>query len=606
MVELNKQSNNPFKGLKNCLDVLQHIDQVHNFDKLNACYNEVKDSKEKRELFFSLMFSMGDITARQHNIFKGIKKDSGGNANREGFYMFVVWLYTYHAEQFKQFLFAGLFNEYNCFETLLRCRVQTNKKGKVLNQYGMLFDIPKYRTLLAEYLYKVINGTNPFNKHLVAKFLTLPRLSKRSSHKSMLPATKKLMELKTLFLIELSKLMGWEYEVQGTYCNFKGYRAWRKDYNQELESVLFSTKKIFEFDQSSFISWLDRLPAKARTRVYRRLFTSNTLHGGDKYDTLAAWFNIWQENKTKKQEEQRILEEKVRQGQASTEDKLKLEKVKKEAKVNVGATNFKTLYDDIKKGKVDKLQLESFVQNKVNLPYNSLVIIDDSGSMGGAPFNMATFIASVCLYKNPDDEARNLLGFFSNSTLFYSYIDKQDSRPNALLRKNVTAQLRTPLVDPTKSFYDNYTAIRSFCNAVCRNGGTYINTIAREIHRLSIDSPETLEAFKAYPIWTIISDGDWNNSHTAKASIEELFATCEKLLGFKPFIVAIDIQNGWNRIFNIHNFDGVENIIYIPDNLAQIEQFLTNFKDIDVFDVYTPLLSLYRSNRYELVRSYTL
>lgn len=36
---------------------------------------------------------------------------------------------------------------------------------------------------------------------------------------------------------------------------------------------------------------------------------------------------------------------------------------------------------------------------KVNLPYNSLVIIDDSDSMGGSPFNFATFLASVCLCK---------------------------------------------------------------------------------------------------------------------------------------------------------------------------------------------------------------
>ena len=593
MIQLNKQSNNPFTGLKNCLNVLQHIDQVHNFDTLNACYNEVKDSKEKRELFFSLMFSMGDITARQHNIFKGIKKDFGGNANREGFYMFVKWLFIYHYEQFKQFLFAGLFNEYNCFETLLRCRVQTNKKGKVLNQYGTLFEQESYRTLMVEYLYKVINGTNPFNKHLVAKFLTLPRLSKRSSHKRMLPETKALMELKTMLLVELSKAMNWEYEVNGTYANFKGYRNWRKAYNQELESVLFSTKKIFEFDKDEFISWIDKLPAKARIRVYRRLFTSKTLHEGDKYDTLAAWFNIWQENKEKKQEEQRILEEKVRQGEASSEDKAKLEKVKKEAKVNVGATNFKTLYEGIKSGRFDKLQLESFIQNKVNLPYNSLVIIDDSGSMSGAPFNMATFIASVCLYKNPDDEARNLLGFFSNSTIFYSYIDRKATQKNSILRSNVTAQLRQPLVDPTKSFIDNYTSITGFCRAVYRNGGTHIDTIAKEIYRISKESPEVLEAFKSYPVWTIISDGDWNNSWNAKASIEELFATCEKLLGFKPFIVAIDIKGGWSHL-NPKNLEGVENLIYIPDNLAQVEQFLTNFKDIDVFDVYTPLLSLYR------------
>jgi hypothetical protein len=54
------------------------------------------------------------------------------------------------------------------------------------------------------------------------------------------------------------------------------------------------------------------------------------------------------------------------------------------------------------------------------------------------------------------------------------------------------------------------------------------------------------------------------------------------------------------------HFEGIDNMIYIPGNPAQIEQFLTNFKDIDVFDIYTPLQSIYRSNRYELVRANTL
>ena len=43
--------------------------------------------------------------------------------------------------------------------------------------------------------------------------------------------------------------------------------------------------------------------------------------------------------------------------------------------------------------------------------------------------------------------------------------------------------------------------------------------------------------------------------------------------------------------------------MYIPGKVEIIEQMLSNFKDIDVFDVYTPLLSIYRSNRYELVRN---
>ena len=78
-------------------------------------------------------------------------------------------------------------------------------------------------------------------------------------------------------------------------------------------------------------------------------------------------------------------------------DKEKLEKVKKEAKVNVGAVNFEELYKEICMGRVDTLKLEAFM-NKVNLPYNSLVIIDDSGSMV-VPFLLLHLL--LCLCKNP-------------------------------------------------------------------------------------------------------------------------------------------------------------------------------------------------------------
>ena len=85
---------------------------------------------------------------------------------------------------------------------------------------------------------------------------------------------------------------------------------------------------------------------------------------------------------------------------------------------------------------------------------------------------------------------------------------------------------------------------------------------------------------------------------------------CENYFGFRPFIVAIDIDNSWygpDRFTErADRFSGIDNMIYIPSNPAQIEQFLTNFKDMDVFDVYTPLQSLYRSNRYDLVRNNVL
>jgi hypothetical protein len=440
---------------------------------------------------------------------------------------------------------------------------------------------------------------------LVAKFLTIPRLSKRAGHKQMLPQTKQVMEHKTAFLIQLSKLMGWEHTVKGAYANFKGYREWRKEYNGSLESMLFSTGKIKEFDRTQFIDWLDKLPSQARFRVKNRVQYSKNADESLKWPNLAAWYTEWEKYKEQKQAEQRVLEEKVRQGQASTEDVEKLQKVKKQAKVNVGATSFNELYDQIMSGRVDALKLEAFIQNKVNLPYNSLVIIDDSGSMSGSPFAFASFLAAVCLVKNPDDDGRNLLGFFGRNTRWFSYMDKEASdSPNSIMRRAATKSVHKPFVDPTKSFMENYKNINSFCQATFGSGWTGISSLIRSIKEALVGMPQLVDALKSYPVWTIISDGEWNNLPSPEASVNDLLRQCESVLGFKPYIVAIDVTR--NDRVNAERFSGIDNLMYIPSNPAQIEQLLTNFKDMDVFDVYTPLQSIYRSNRYELVRENTL
>jgi len=602
-IELNKKNNNPFFGLSNCLE-LSNNNRVITDSILNTCWNEVKGDKTKREMFFSILFSIGDITNRQHNIFKGKKVDSGGNAKREDFFTIVQWLWRNHREQFVKFLNAQLFNEYSCFDVLFRNRIQT-KGARVLKTYAA-FNDPEYRKVMLNYVYSVVNGSNPFNKMLIAKFLTIPRLSKRQGHKKMLEETKYAMLAKAQFIEDLSKMMGWEIRF------FKGYREWRKQYNGELESVLFTTGKINEFTKDEFLSWFDKLPAQARFRVKNRILYSIQEKNpesildesrGYKWSKFQPWVKEWEEFKEKKQAEQRILEEKVRQGQASAEDKAKLEKVKKEAKVTTGATNFNDLYKSIITNSVDKLKLEAFVQNKVNLPYNSLVIIDDSGSMMGRPFNFAKFLASVCLVKNPDDDARNLLGFFNSRSHWHSFIDKDSKYQNSILRTTVAQTNKKPLVDGTLSFYENYQRIGNFCQAVFQGGGTRLNSIPSGLEYIVNENPEMLDELKRYPIWTIISDGDLNSSYNARSSMLDFQNDCKRILGYIPFVVMIEIPNYGSPGAN--HFEGIENMIYI-NNPAQIEQFLVNFKDIDIMDVYTPLQSIYRSNRYQLVRENTL
>ena len=254
-IEFNKKSNNnPFKGLTNCLS-LYRSSNAYTIPSslLDKCWEEVKNDKQKRQMFFSLLFSIGDITNRQHNIFKKQSKDTGGIANREGFTSIVKWLYNNHKQQFITFLNKDLFTEYNCLDTLLNNRIKTIKNTRSVIPIESLLKDPIYRDELAHYLYKIIRSKNTFNKQLVAKFLTLPRLSKRSKHNRMLPDTKVNMQYKIDLLSTLSDLLGWNYVVNKNYVNFKGYRKWRKTYNQQLESVLFSTKKINSLDKQTFL-----------------------------------------------------------------------------------------------------------------------------------------------------------------------------------------------------------------------------------------------------------------------------------------------------------------------------------------------------------------
>jgi hypothetical protein len=133
------------------------------------------------------------------------------------------------------------------------------------------------------------------------------------------------MKDKANFLALLSQKMGWDYQLTPTYCRFDGYRTWRKQYNSDLESVLFSTGKILEFDELEFKNWLNKLPSQARFRVKNRVTYSVKDKGSMdlKWPVLNKWFVEWEQYKASMQEEQRKLEEKVRQGIASLEDQEK-------------------------------------------------------------------------------------------------------------------------------------------------------------------------------------------------------------------------------------------------------------------------------------------
>lgn len=603
-VEFNKKQSNPFYGMQKCLTLFQNGSKGSlSASMLSDCFSECK-TKEQKEMFYSLLFSIGDITGRQHNIFGKTKVDGGGTASREAFHIILAWLKSKDYNQYSKFLHSRLFNEYNSFDVLLANRVQTKPKTpkvqKVISSYSGRNEIDDLSGFLAE----ICRGKSPFDKMLVAKFLTRPRTSKRSGHKKLLPETKAASKLKSDLIKSLSDKMGWNYKDFGKYISFDGFYNWRKEYNGEIESVLFSSGKIKEFDQQEFLNWLNRIPAGARYRVKRRLFDEKgNIH--EKWMKQAKWFQTWETSKVEAQQTQRVLEEKIRQGTATQDEKETLTKVKKDAKVTTGAINFKDIFVDIIQGTVDKVKLQPFL-DKINLPYNTLVFCDDSGSMnspyagfGFTPRQFAAFIATICLLKNPDDVGRNLVGLFSSACRMFGSIDKLEDKPNSILKGSVKTVSKM-LVDPNKHFLDNLKEFKQFLDAHTTGQGTNISSIPEYLNRWVAGDEVKLETLRQFPVWTLISDGNFNNLGGASSSLNDFFARCQKYFGFKPFIIAIDVAQESSQ--NAKSFSGIENFMFIPPNPAQIEQFLTNFKDIDIMDVYTPLLSLHRSNRYELVR----
>ena len=90
LVEFNKKSENPFKGLRKCLELTTAVN-INTF-MLDDAWNEVKDNADKKALFWSILFSVGDITGREHNIFKGKKVDGGGRAERDNFALILNWM----------------------------------------------------------------------------------------------------------------------------------------------------------------------------------------------------------------------------------------------------------------------------------------------------------------------------------------------------------------------------------------------------------------------------------------------------------------------------------------------------------------------------------
>lgn len=571
-VEFNKKQENPFFGMSNTLRLFQN--GAKGIPTLLEVAWKEADTQEKKELFWSLLFSFGDIANRQHLGFES-KVDNGGFAQREYFRDILPWMWRkVQSEGLDSHRFLELVVDYTTLDNLLAARVRTKKKTTKVEKVINMIDVFGVENLVPV-LVKMYRGS-AFDKYRVARFLVGYTFNRREN---MLPQTKVTMASRKALLTAFCEAVG---------ISINQYKEWKREFM--LEANLFSTGAIKQMDRESFIDWLGKLPGNARFRVRNKLFN-------ERWATQAQWYKEWETYKEGKQAEQRVLQTKIDQGLGTDEDVVKLAKVKKEAKVNTVDKSFEEAFNSMLAGSADRLTMQPLL-DKVNLNYNTLVIADTSGSMSGKPLNFAAFMATICLLKNPDAEGSEVMGMFSNTCKFVTGNTTGVDRKNMLLRGQ-TQHLHGAIVDRTKDFKTNYERVRSILHGHER-GGTNVASIATTITKWVQEDSQAVDILSNYPIWTVISDGEFNNSSSNIQSLLVAQKEVAKATGFEPFVLIIDVARYTSA--DIRNFEGADNVMIVPPSPGNIELILNNFKDIDVRDPYVALNGVHRSNRYAPVR----
>ena len=430
----------------------------------------------KKNSLHVINFSLGGISNREHNIFKsqlhgttGVVIDQGGNSSNIAWMDYLTWLLKKDEKAFIKLL--PLFVEFVGLRELTTFQIRTKRKSKkVESTWGLLkliYARPKVYEQLQNLLEAYAKSKNPFKKHLVAKWLNQPRFSQRKGGRALQEETIQKMQLYKLTLLDHSDRMNYDVRKFPKNVQFKGFVNWRKDYSKGLEYVLFTTKKILEFDNEQFKVWLSTIPAGARYRVKRRLFDKDD-KPKPKWGKLTTWFTEFEDFKKASQTAKKVLEQKIMSRtrsasptldmlEATLEEKEELKKLTKAAKVTTGAKTLADYVNDFISGKVDTITVEAIV-DKFKLDVNLLVAKDCSMSMQSRKSNpIANLITTLAMIKNPTTE--DLLLKFGSQTIALSADSIGTNRANRFMKGTST---NVPvLIDRTKTFMENYQTIGS-------------------------------------------------------------------------------------------------------------------------------------------------
>ena len=429
----------------------------------------------------------------------------------------------------------------------------------------------------------------------------------------------------------LSEIMNWEMRKHARNIEFVGLKQFKKKYNKTLESVLFSTKRIAGLDKEQFFKLLDSAPAGARYRIQRRLMDGNGVSKNKWFnkktkDDLSVWFKDWESFKEQAQDKERKITEELRTRGVTfnalldgnigmmdmeTQELVKeLEETKKKAKVNVGGSSLFDEIDSLLKGRGDDKLIHSML-NKIKFDVPVLVVADCSGSMSrhqNLPINIARLLATVTMLKNPSNEVDNLLiGFGTSCDIWEDGVQAVEKTNRFMTGKTVVVD---KIVDRTKPFTENFQQVSKLLHPIY--GGTDLTTVSRSLTGWVKNDPDLkqvrMEQLQMYPVIVVISDGEFNSHWGDPAMSLNAFMHDMKQIGWEGIVVVWDVERGDDILRRGQDkLEGIENVFhYYGYNLGIINQIFANLHDLDVIDVYTELKSIWKSNRYEVIRENTL
>lgn len=628
-------SENPFYGLKATLDLFQQspkgIDKSRTNQLLSASWKEINsitDNARKSDaiqLFFTLVFAIGDVNNREHQIFGKSKVDQGGFGQRQAFRYALEWMIANTPQYFYSFI--HLIPEYSNYENLFFNQIRTDRyKGQLISKESLPVD-PK---LIASALAKHIKSgkASEFELSLIAKFLPKVPVNKRYRLKK--DGTKVAKDKQT-FTVEKDKInlvliahfstaMKFETKIYDNNIRFIGYEKWRSQYLKDTEAHLFSTKEIIKFDKVQFEDWLEKLPAGARFRVQRRLvektdkgelkaLTKWTLQTGE---NMGEIYLAWMKNK----EAAMKLLVSMSETEKDKMDVKDLKKLEKAAKVTTGGNTLYEVMINFLKG-VNTPEANLLAQtlvDKIKLEVPVMVIADVSQSMSDSsrriikdgvaffPTDVAKLATSLFLYLNPNKDAQEFFIRFDDRVEVVMDGSKGMLKSNRFMSgKEVTIP---KLVESDKPFLNTY---RNVSSQIFARGSTQFNRVADSLREWANEEGGKFfelrkELIQMYPVWLVVSDGDMNGMGNATSTMRDFQMKMKQYFSFEPIVVVWDVVMNETNLES-SRYNNLENVMYFGGfNPAILNSVFLGINDVDIIDIYIPLKTLFASNRYQPVR----